>query len=80
MVLVAMLDRFLHRSLVSKIDGDNYRMGTHWARSENLRKGEAQGCQAESVTTHPAGNWGVSVIEIGEVSEKSAAVSPIDPL
>jgi DNA replication protein DnaC len=39
MVAAAMLDRLLHRSVVFNIDGDSYRMRTHRARSENLRKG-----------------------------------------
>lgn len=37
-VAVAMLDRLLHRSVVFNIDGDSYRMRTHRARAENLRK------------------------------------------
>ena len=36
-----MLDRLLHRSAVFNIDGDIYRMRSHWARSEALRKGVA---------------------------------------
>jgi DNA replication protein DnaC len=39
MVAAAMLDRLLHRSVVFNIDGDSYRMRTHRARSEHLRKG-----------------------------------------
>jgi DNA replication protein DnaC len=39
MVAAAMLDRLLHRSVVFNIDGDSYRMRTHRARSERLRKG-----------------------------------------
>jgi DNA replication protein DnaC len=39
MVAAAMLDRLLHRSVVFNIDGDSYRMRTHRARSEKLRKG-----------------------------------------
>jgi DNA replication protein DnaC len=35
----AMLDRLLHRSVVFNIDGDSYRMRTHRARSEGIRKG-----------------------------------------
>ncbi len=38
-VAAAMLDRLLHRSVVFNIDGDSYRMRTHRARSEALRKG-----------------------------------------
>jgi len=38
-VAAAMLDRLLHRSVVFDIDGDSYRMRTHRARVENLRKG-----------------------------------------
>jgi IstB-like ATP binding protein len=34
-----MLDRLLHRSVVFNIDGDSYRMRTHRARSEGIRKG-----------------------------------------
>jgi len=39
MVAAAMLDRLLHRSVVFNINGDSYRMRTHRARSEHLRKG-----------------------------------------
>jgi len=39
MVAAAMLDRLLHRSVVFNIDGDSYRMRTHRARSEGIRKG-----------------------------------------
>ena len=39
MVTAAMLDRLLHRSVVFNIDGDSYRIRTHRARSEKLRKG-----------------------------------------
>jgi DNA replication protein DnaC len=38
MVAAAMLDRLLHRSVVFNIDGDSYRMRTHQARAEALRK------------------------------------------
>ena len=38
-VAAAMLDRLLHRSVVFNIDGDSYRMRTHRARAEKLRKG-----------------------------------------
>jgi len=38
-VAAAMLDRLLHHSVVFNIDGDSYRMRTHRARSEKLRKG-----------------------------------------
>jgi DNA replication protein DnaC len=38
MVAAAMLDRLLHRSAVIQIDGESYRMRTHRARVENLRK------------------------------------------
>jgi DNA replication protein DnaC len=38
-VAAAMLDRLLHHSVVFNIDGDSYRMRSHRARSENLRKG-----------------------------------------
>ena len=37
-VAAAMLDRLLHRSVVFNIDGESYRMRTHRARAENLRK------------------------------------------
>ncbi len=43
MVAAAMLDRLLHRSVVFNIEGDSYRMRTHRARSENLRKGVKTG-------------------------------------
>ena len=39
MVAAAMLDRLLHHSVVFNIDGDSYRMRSHRARSEALRKG-----------------------------------------
>ncbi|MBM4408696.1 MAG: AAA family ATPase [Chloroflexi bacterium] len=38
-VAAAMLDRLLHRSVVFNIDGDRYRMRTHRARAEHIRKG-----------------------------------------
>ena len=38
MVAAAMLDRLLHRSVVFNIDGDSYRMRSHRARTEALRK------------------------------------------
>ncbi len=41
MVAAAMLDRLLHRSVVFNIDGESYRMRSHRARSEALRKGVA---------------------------------------
>ncbi|MDP3984039.1 MAG: IS21-like element helper ATPase IstB [Acidimicrobiia bacterium] len=37
-VAAAMLDRLLHRSVVIGIDGDSYRMRTHQARADKLRK------------------------------------------
>ncbi len=37
-VAAAMLDRLLHRSVVFNIDGESYRMRTHRARADNLRK------------------------------------------
>ncbi|MPY92726.1 MAG: AAA family ATPase, partial [Acidimicrobiia bacterium] len=37
-VAVAMLDRLLHRSVVFNIDGESYRMRSHRARAENLRR------------------------------------------
>lgn len=39
MVAAAMLDRLLHRSVVFNIDGESYRMRSHRARTEALRKG-----------------------------------------
>lgn len=39
MVAAAMLDRLLHRSVVFNIDGPSYRMRTHRARAEAVRKG-----------------------------------------
>jgi DNA replication protein DnaC len=39
MVAAAMLDRLLHRSVVFNIDGESYRMRSHRARSEALRRG-----------------------------------------
>lgn len=42
-VAAAMLDRLLHRSVVFDIDGDSYRMRTHQARVEKLRKGVMSG-------------------------------------
>jgi DNA replication protein DnaC len=39
MVAAAMLDRLLHHSVVFNIDGESYRMRSHRARSEALRKG-----------------------------------------
>ena len=38
MVAAAMLDRLLHRSVVFNIDGESYRMRSHRARTEALRK------------------------------------------
>ena len=38
MVAAAMLDRLLHRSVVFNIDGDSYRMRSHWTHAEQLRK------------------------------------------
>jgi IstB-like ATP binding protein len=42
MVAAAMLDRLLHRSVVFNIDGESYRMRSHRARIEKLRKGVAK--------------------------------------
>ncbi len=39
MVAAAMLDRLLHRSVVFNIDGESYRMRSHRARTEGIRKG-----------------------------------------
>jgi DNA replication protein DnaC len=39
MVAAAMLDRLLHRSVVFNIDGESYRMRSHRAATEKLRKG-----------------------------------------
>ena len=41
MVAAAMLDRLLHRSVVFNINGESYRMRSHRARTEALRKGVA---------------------------------------
>ncbi|MGH9282281.1 MAG: IS21-like element helper ATPase IstB [Acidimicrobiales bacterium] len=38
MVAAAMLDRLLHRSVVFNIDGESYRMRSHRAHAEKLRK------------------------------------------
>ena len=38
MVAAAMLDRLLHRSVVFNIEGESYRMRSHRARSEAMRK------------------------------------------
>ena len=38
MVAATMLDRLLHRSVVFNIEGESYRMRSHRARSEQLRK------------------------------------------
>ena len=38
MIAGAMLDRLLHRSVVVAIDGDSYRMRSHRARAESLRR------------------------------------------
>ena len=45
MVAAAMLDRLLHRSVVFNIDGESYRMRSHRARSEALRKGVIVGTE-----------------------------------
>lgn len=45
MVAAAMLDRLLHRSVVFNIDGESYRMRSHRARSEALRKGVSRPTQ-----------------------------------
>ena len=37
-VAAAMLDRLLHRSVVFNIDGESYRMRTHRAHADKLRK------------------------------------------
>jgi hypothetical protein len=39
MTAAAMLDRLLQRAAVLQIDGESYRMRTHRARNDNLRKG-----------------------------------------
>src|ERR1700685_82958 len=41
MVAAAMLDRLLHCSVLFNIDGDSYRMRSHRARTEAMRKGVA---------------------------------------
>ena len=38
-VAAAMLDRLLHRAAVVAIDGESYRLRTHQAGSDQLRKG-----------------------------------------
>ncbi|MFC9534312.1 ATP-binding protein [Streptomyces sp. NPDC056975] len=38
-VAAAMLDRLLHRAAVVGIDGPSYRLRSHQAHSDNLRKG-----------------------------------------
>jgi DNA replication protein DnaC len=43
MVAAAMLDRLLHRSVVVDITGDSYRMRSHRARAEKVRKAVAGG-------------------------------------
>ncbi len=43
MVAAAMLDRLLHRSVVFNINGESYRMRSHRARAEALRKGVRPG-------------------------------------
>ncbi|MCA1695557.1 MAG: IS21-like element helper ATPase IstB [Pseudonocardiaceae bacterium] len=40
MVAAAMLDRLLHRSVVFNITGESYRMRTHRARADKLRRGD----------------------------------------
>jgi len=42
MVAAAMLDRLLHKSVVFNIEGESYRMRSHRARSEAIRKGVKQ--------------------------------------
>jgi DNA replication protein DnaC len=37
-VAAAMLDRFLHRSVVLHLGGDSYRLRDHNARADNLRR------------------------------------------
>ncbi len=77
MVAAAMLDRLLHRSVVFNIDGESYRMRSHRARTEELRKGVVQGQGVTSDhTTHRSINWGISMIAPGEF-RKSAAMSPL---
>lgn len=38
MVAAALLDRLLHRSVVVNIEGESYRMRSHRARAEAVRK------------------------------------------
>ena len=40
-VAAAMLDRLLHRATFVAIDGDRYRLRSHHARADALRKGVA---------------------------------------
>ena len=41
MIAAAMLDRLLHRSVVLNINGDSYRMRSHRARAETIRRAVA---------------------------------------
>ena len=73
MVAAAMLDRLLHRSVVFNIEGESYRMRSHRARSEAIRKGVTKRTADRRVNSVPLtvvghlGNfvdrpWGVSEI------------------
>ena len=75
MVAAAMLDRLLHRSVVFNTEGESYRMRSHRARSEQLRKAVTQPPhKVASVSTHCGshlGNfgdqeWGVSRILVSD--------------
>ena len=70
-MVAAMLDRLLHRSVVFNIDGESYRMRSHRARTEKLRKGSAKTSESNEnegkLTGQSTGNfvdrlWGVSEI------------------
>jgi DNA replication protein DnaC len=48
MIAGAMLDRLLHRSVVLNIDGDSYRMRSHRARAEAMRRAVARPISADT--------------------------------
>ena len=54
MVAGAMLDRLLHRSVVIDITGDSYRMRSHRARAEAVRRAVVAG--ASNVTIADGGS------------------------
>ena len=70
-VAAAMLDRLLHRSVVFNINGESYRMRTHRAHADNLRRSHPTIHQhVISTAVHPTDhlgnfsdrNWGESAI------------------